>query len=101
NAHTNFYWNLANEVDLVPSGFTAPNATAQLHWINWVAGVIAGVEGMGTYPVTHPMAINLTNQTTISLANASTPALDSHIGIVNGHYVAFAGAGSVAALPLV
>ncbi len=101
NAHTNFYWNIANEVDLVPSGFTAPNATAQLNWINWVAGVIAGVEGSATYPVRHPMAINLTNQTTISLANASTPALDSHIGIINGHYVAFAAGGSVAALPLI
>jgi hypothetical protein len=97
NGHTNFYWNLANEVDLVPTGNVAPDPVAQINWLNWAAGVIAGVEGSPSYPQTHQIAVNLTNQLTLMRASS----LAANIKIVSGHYVLFGASGSVAAIPLV
>ncbi|HYX26135.1 MAG TPA: hypothetical protein VFC23_18430 [Thermoanaerobaculia bacterium] len=101
NAHTNFYWNIANEVDLVPSGFNAPTTTGLVNWLNAVARQIASVEGTASYPNTHLMGVNVTNQATVTDIQTNSPvALDPHITILDGHYVKFNSAGSVAAIPL-
>jgi hypothetical protein len=101
NSHTNFYWNIANEVDLVPSGFNAPSTTGLVNWINAVAQQIAAVEGTASYPNTHLMGVNITNPATVTDVQTNSPvALNSHVTILNGHYVKFNNGGSVGALPL-
>ena len=102
NPRTNFYWNIANEVDLVPpGGFNAPTTTGLVNWINAVAAQIASVEGTASYPNTHLMGVNITNQATVADVQSNSPvALDSRITILSGHYVKFNTAGSVGALPL-
>ncbi|HVT17662.1 MAG TPA: hypothetical protein VHQ90_15980 [Thermoanaerobaculia bacterium] len=81
NANTNFYWQLANEPD------TTSDPVALINWYNKIAQTIAAVEGTSTYPNTHRMAIDVTNFNVMDHVSQNNPALDSHINIVNGHYV--------------
>ncbi|MDP9121412.1 MAG: hypothetical protein M3O15_08610 [Acidobacteriota bacterium] len=104
NSRSNFYWQIANEPDLIPGchpALRASDITAMIKWHTDMADLIAAQEG--ALPKQHLIGVNFTstaalNQIASQIASGSHQF--DHIGLVNGHYAGLSTEGGSSAIQM-